>query len=90
MDRAERGDPVRAPLTSFRDPVVALKKVSAPMYRCYLTRGEQIVAAEDLDLATLSEAITAGYTRLEQKAVTDNVDGIEIWQDRSFLYKSRT
>jgi hypothetical protein len=60
------------------------------MYRCYLTRGGQIVASEDLDVATLSEAITAGYAVLQEKPATDDLDGIEIWQDRSLLYKSRT
>ena len=59
------------------------------MYRCYLTRGDHIVAVEDLDVATLSEAIAAGYVLLEERSAVDNVDGIEIWQDRSFLYKSR-
>jgi hypothetical protein len=62
----------------------------APMYRCYLTRGDQIVTVEDLDVATLSEAITAGYALLQQRSATDNLDGIEIWQDRAFLYKSRS
>lgn len=59
------------------------------MYRCYLTRGDQIITAEDLDVPTLSEAITAGYALLQQRSSSDNVDGIEIWQERSFLYKSR-
>jgi hypothetical protein len=61
----------------------------ARMYRCYLTRGGQIASVEDLDVATLSEAITAGYTVLQRKPATDNLDGIEIWQDRSLLYKTR-
>jgi hypothetical protein len=60
------------------------------MFRCYLTRGGQIVASEDLDVPTLSEAIIAGYTILENWSATDNLDGIEIWQDRSLLYKSKT
>jgi hypothetical protein len=38
------------------------------MYRCYLTRGGQIVASEDLDVATLSEAITTGYAVLPYSA----------------------
>jgi hypothetical protein len=60
------------------------------MYRCYLTRGGQIVASEDLDVPTLSEAIIVGYKILEDRPATDNLDGIEIWQDRALLYKSKT
>jgi hypothetical protein len=59
------------------------------MYRCYLMRGGRIVASEDLDVPTLREAILVGYEIFEKKSAADNVDGIEIWQDRSLLYKSR-
>jgi hypothetical protein len=59
------------------------------MYRCYLTRGGQIVASEDLDVPTLSEAIIAGYNMLDERPAPDNLDGIEIWQDRALLYKSK-
>lgn len=60
------------------------------MYRCYLTRDGQIVTVVDLDAATLTEAINAGYAILQEKPTSDNLDGIEIWQDRSLLYKSRS
>jgi hypothetical protein len=59
------------------------------MFRCYLTRGGQIIASEELNVLTLSEAIIAGYKILEERPATDTLDGIEIWQDRSLLYKSQ-
>jgi hypothetical protein len=60
------------------------------MFRCYLTRSGHIVASEDLDVLTLSEAIIAGYKLLEERPATDALDGIEIWQGRLLLYKSKT
>ena len=58
------------------------------MYRCYLTRSRQIVTVVDLNVLTLSDAIIAGYAALEEKSCSYDLDGIEIWQERSILYKT--
>jgi hypothetical protein len=60
------------------------------MFRCYLMRSGHIVSSEDIDVATLSEVIIAGHKLLEERQAADSLDGIEIWQGRSLLFKSRT
>jgi hypothetical protein len=58
------------------------------MYRCYLTQRGRIIRGEDLDAITLPEAVALGYELLEQLAVANDLDGIEIWEDAKLLYAS--
>ena len=45
---------------------------------------------DNLDVATLEEAIAAGKKMLAESAVADNLDGIEVWDRATFLYASRS
>jgi hypothetical protein len=57
-------------------------------YRCYVVQGGRIIAAEDIDAAALDEAKMAGFRMVEERSDSCQIDGIEIWQGSSFLYKS--
>ena len=56
------------------------------MYRCYLLREGRIVKAENLDVATLEDAIIAGRQLLTAQAPSRGFRGIEIWHGASLLY----
>jgi hypothetical protein len=58
------------------------------IYRCYVVQGGRIIAGEDIDAAALDEAKTAGFRMVEERSDSRQIDGIEIWQGPSFLYKS--
>jgi hypothetical protein len=57
-------------------------------YRCYVIQGGRIIAGEDIDAAALDEAKAAGFRMVEERSDSYQIDGIEIWQGSSFLYKS--
>jgi hypothetical protein len=57
-------------------------------YRCYVVQGGRIIAAEDIDAAALDEAKMAGFRMVEERSDSCQIDGIEIWQGSSFLFKS--
>ena len=59
------------------------------MYRCHFTRSDHIAMGENLDAATLNEAIEKGHRMLAERSQTDNLDGIEIWDCAAFLYASQ-
>jgi hypothetical protein len=56
------------------------------MYRCYLLRDGRIVKAENLDVATLEEAIVAGRRLLAEQSRDRIFSGIEIWFGTAMLY----
>ena len=56
------------------------------MFRCHFTQGDRIVMGENLDVATLKEAISEGQRLLAERS---QFDGIEIWDGPKLLYKSR-
>ena len=58
------------------------------MYRCYFTRKGKIVAGENLEAGSLHDAIEQGRRMLAERATTEVVDGIEIWQDTLLLFSS--
>jgi hypothetical protein len=60
------------------------------VFRCYFTRGGHIAMGDNLDVVTLEEAIAAGKKMLAERAVVDNLDGIEVWDRATFLYASRS
>ncbi len=59
------------------------------MYRCYLLREGRIVKAENLDVATLDNAIVAGRELLAAQAPSRGFNGIEIWHAASLLYSEK-
>ena len=58
------------------------------MYCCYFTQCGHIILRQDLDVPTLSAAITLGHRMLAEWAAVKNLDGIEIWADAKLLYAS--
>jgi hypothetical protein len=56
------------------------------MYRCYLLRDGRIVKAENLDVATLDQAIAAGRRLLADQPRDRIFSGIEIWHGTTMLY----
>jgi hypothetical protein len=60
------------------------------IYRCYVVKSGRIIAGEDIDAATLGEAIAAGFKMIAERADAHLIDGFEIWQGWSFRYKSGT
>jgi hypothetical protein len=60
------------------------------IYRGYVVRGGRIIAGEDIESATLDDAKTVGYKMIAERRDAHQIDGIEIWQGSSLLYKSGT
>jgi hypothetical protein len=58
------------------------------IYRGYVVQGGRIIAGEDIDSETLDEAKAAGYKMIGERQDANQIDGIEIWQGLSLLYKS--
>lgn len=58
------------------------------MYRCYFTQRGHIILGNDVNVATLPEAIVVGHRLLEQLAVSKGLDGLEIWENAKLLYAS--
>jgi hypothetical protein len=58
------------------------------IYRGYVVQGGRIIAGEDIDSETLDEAKAAGYKMIGERQDSNQIDGIEIWQGLSLLYKS--
>jgi hypothetical protein len=58
------------------------------MFRCHFTRSGHVAMGENIDSATLDDAIAAGKQMLAERAAADDLDGIEIWHRAAFLYTS--
>ncbi len=56
------------------------------MYRCYLLREGHIVKADNLDAATVEQAVVAARQLLAGHVTTSPFDGIEIWLGATMVY----
>ncbi len=60
------------------------------MYRCYLLRAGRIVKADNLDVATLEQAIIAGRSMLADQPMDKSFSGFEIWHGTAMLHAEAT
>jgi hypothetical protein len=58
------------------------------MYRCHFTQRGRIVFGENLEAESLSEAVAMGRRRLEEIAISLDLDGLEIWENTKLIYAS--
>jgi hypothetical protein len=58
------------------------------MYRCHFTQRGRIVFGENLEAESLPEAVTIGRRRLEEIAMSLDLDGLEIWENTKLIYAS--
>jgi hypothetical protein len=56
------------------------------MFRCYLLRDGRIAKAENLDAATLGQAVTIARRLLQEQPHDRGLSGIEIWDGAAMLY----
>jgi hypothetical protein len=56
------------------------------MFRCHFTKAGRIVLGDNLEVATLEQAINEGWRLLAEKTPADDLEGFEIWQCSAFLY----
>jgi hypothetical protein len=56
------------------------------MFRCHFTKSGRIAQGENLDVATLEQAIREGWRLLTEKTPDDGLEGFEIWHCSAFLF----
>ncbi|PPQ30123.1 hypothetical protein [Rhodopila globiformis] len=56
------------------------------MYRCYLIRNGRIVRGDNLDAATLEQAVADGRRLLALRSRSGPFSGIEIWSGSTLVY----
>jgi hypothetical protein len=56
------------------------------MYLCYFTRHGRVVLKRDLEVDLLSDAVCVSHQLLEELAASQDLDGLEIWEDMRLVY----
>jgi hypothetical protein len=58
------------------------------MYHCHFTQRGRVVLRQNFEVESLPAAVTTGHRILKEMALSQDLDGLEIWEDDNLLYAS--